>query len=109
MRGAEASCSLHSPRPQGTEELSKGLMQGTQCPGAFPLCSVSQNMLWSVAVGSPESVRSWPGLAGAEGMNRVRGSSHSGIVTGTGPHRTMNTRLENLELILWHWGAIACL
>lgn len=104
MRGAEASCSLHSPRPQGTEELSKG--HSALVPS---LGSVSQNMLWSVVVGSPESVRPWPSLAGAEGMNRVRGSSHSGKVTGTGPQRTMNAKLENLELILWHWGAIACL
>lgn len=93
MRGAEASCSLHSPRPQGTEELSKG--HSALVPS---LGSVSQNMLWSVVVGSPESVRPWPSLAGAEGMNRVRGSSHSGKVTGTGPQRTGEFRANPLAL-----------
>lgn len=41
---------------------------------------------------APESLRSWPFLAGAEGVNRVRGSSDPGRVTGTRPQRDQERR-----------------
>ena len=50
----------------------------------------------------------WPGQ-GAEGVQGVREGSDSGGVSGSTPQGTVSARPEDLELILWHSGATACL
>lgn len=59
--------------------MGRGLMQGAQRPGTFPEQCLSE---YAVVPGSPESGHLQPGLAGAEGVNGVGGSSDSGRVTG---------------------------
>lgn len=79
-----AVCTAQGPRAQSGQARVSG--RGHRAL-ACSLGSTSQDTLWPAMAGPPESLRPWPFLAGAEGMNRVRGSSDPGQDTGTRPQR----------------------
>lgn len=95
--GAEASCSLHSPRLQGTKQGSQAGRRAL----VPPLGSVSG---YAVAYVWAESLRSWPFLAGAEGMNRVREAVILGGHWNQTTEGTRNAGLEDSGLILQQGG-----